>query len=136
MKKHIDFIRDMINEVDSSIKFYEIIPPVDISKLMENHTICCIVKRDDENELNGTNVITKYKYTINIISKDITKDILSDNINLGIIQKCLKYLVNSIPLEWNGLLRVGRSGIDTQYIQYGFYILFLEINFDDQNEIN
>jgi len=135
MKRHIDFIKEMINTVDSSIKFYEVIPPVDISKLMEENTICCIVKRVDDNLIDGDTIKTKFTYTINIISRDITKDILSTQDEQGLIRKCLNYLATNIPMEWDCLLRAGQSGIDTQFVSYGFYVLFLNITFEDEIDV-
>jgi hypothetical protein len=130
MKRHIDYIRNMIEEIDSSIKFYEIIPPMDISKLLEENTIACIVKREDDNTLNGEHIFTTFNYTINFISKDISSDILATEENPGLIIKTLRYLNTNI-YENDVLIRAGKSGIDTQYVQFGLYILYLTIQFED-----
>jgi len=131
MKRHIDYIKDMIATIDSNIPFYEIIPPSDISKLMEDKTIACIVKRDDDNLLDGETIWTKYNYLVNIISKDITQDILATDEQPGLIQKCLKHL-NTNSYDANDvLIRAGKSGIDTQFIQFGLYVLYLNILFED-----
>jgi hypothetical protein len=130
MKKHIEYFKIMIQSIDSSIKFYEIIPK-EISKLIENNEVACIVKREDENLLSGLDIHTKYNYTINIISKDITKDILSTESNPGLIQQILKYLLLNGFDESDVIIRAGSSGISTDYIEYGIYILFINILFEE-----